>query len=422
MPLAAPDLLGLVERVQAWAREHHQIVDLLFACVATALAIADVAGLEPSNGNRELDGIGVAIIVVGGGALIWRRRASVVVLSVVFAALMVFYVRDYGSFMSIVGLIAMYSVAAHAPDRRLAWTVLTLGSVGLLVVASFSILDEADGYNYANLANTTMYIVVLSVAGGVVRNRQRLFADTQRRAEHAEHDRLAEAERAVQRERIRIAREMHDVVAHGMSVITVQAAAAEAVVFTDAEAAAGALRQIRLTGRESLDELRRMLSVLRGDEGDLSEFEPQPRLCDISKLVSHCIDAGIPTEFAIAGPERELSPGIGLAAYRIVQEALTNVMKHAGESAEASVDLTYTGRALKIEVTDTGRGAVTSLTTTGGGNGLVGMRERVEAYQGVLNAGPVAGGGYRVSATLPIDKASDRPAVVAEPTRTEVRS
>ncbi|MFT6393271.1 MAG: hypothetical protein ACJA14_002800, partial [Ilumatobacter sp.] len=115
MPTTAPDVLGLVERVQAWAREHHQIVDLLFACVATALAIADVVGLEASNGNRELDGLGVALVLVAGGALIWRRRASVVALSVVFAALMVFYVRDYGSFMSIVGLIAMYSVTAHAP-------------------------------------------------------------------------------------------------------------------------------------------------------------------------------------------------------------------------------------------------------------------------------------------------------------------
>ena len=401
MPLAAPDLLGLVERLQAWARNHHQIVDLLFACVATALAIADVAGLEPSNGNRELDGIGVAIIVVGGAALIWRRRASVAVLSVVFAALMVFYVRDYGSFMSIVGLTAIYSVAAHAPDRRLAWTAIVVGSVGLLVVASFTILDDPDGFNYANLANTTLYLIAWAVGGAVVRNRQRLFADTQRRAEHAEQDRIAEAERAVQLERIRIAREMHDVVAHGMSVITVQAAAAESVVYTDAEAAAGALRQIRLTGRESLDELRRMLSVLRGDDNDLSEFEPQPRLRDLSKLVSHCIEAGIPTEFAVTGPARELSPGIGLAAYRIVQEALTNVMKHAGESAEAKVDLTYTGRALKIEVTDTGRGAVSSLTTTGGGNGLVGMRERVRSLGGKLDITGRPGRGTTVHVRIP---------------------
>jgi signal transduction histidine kinase len=422
MPSTAPDLIGLVERLQLWSREHQQIVDVLIACVAVVISIADVVGVDHLNGSRQLDGVGLAVVLIGGVALIWRRRASVVVLAVVFAALTVFYVRNYGSFMSIVGLTAVYSVAVHAPNRRLAWAAIPVACVGLLAVASFSVLDEPSGYNYANLANTTTFLIAVAVGGVVVRNRQRLFVDTQRRAEHAEQDRLAEAERAVQRERIRIAREMHDVVAHGMSVITVQAAAAESVVYTDAHAAAEALRHIRLTGRESLDELRRMLSVLRGDDDDLSEFEPQPRLRDLSKLVSHCVEAGIPTEFVITGPERELSPGIGLAAYRIVQEALTNVIKHAGQSAEAKVDLTYASSALKIEVTDTGRGAVSSLNTTGGGNGLVGMRERVEAYQGVLNAGPVAGGGYRVSATLPIDEASDRPAVVAEPTRTEVGS
>jgi signal transduction histidine kinase len=422
MPATAPDLLGLVERMGVWTRGHQRIVDVLFASVAMAISIGDVLGVDHLNGSRELDGVGLALVLVAGVALFWRRGASVAVLAVVTAAMTVYYVRDYGSFMSVIGLTAVYSVGANAPNRRLAWTAIVVGCVGLLTVASFSILDEADGFNYANLSSTTIFLIAVAVGGAVVRNRQRLFADTERRAQHAEQDRLAEAERAVQRERIRIAREMHDVVAHGMSVITVQAAAAEAVVYTDADAAAGALRQIRLTGRESLDELRRMLSVLRGDEGDLSEFEPQPRLRDISKLVSRCAEAGIPTEFTITGPERELSPGIGLAAYRIAQEALTNVMKHAGESAEARVDLTYTGRALKIEVTDTGRGAVTSLTTTGGGNGLVGMRERVDAYQGVLNAGPVAGGGYRVSATLPIDEASDRPGIMAEPTTTKSRT
>lgn len=415
-------LIGLVERLQVWARERHQVVDVIFAAVAVAVSIGDVAGVDHLDGSRQLDGVGLALIVAGGIPLIWRRRASLAVFAVVIAVMAVFYARDYGSFMSVIGLTAVYSVAAHAPNRRVAWIALAVGCVGLLTVASFGVLDERDGFNYANLANTTLFLVAAAVGGVLIRNRERLFADTERRAEQAERDRVAEAERAVQRERTRIAREMHDVVAHGMSVITVQAAAAESVVYTDAQAAAEALRQIRLTGRESLDELRRMLSVLRGDDNDLSEFEPQPRLSDLSKLVKNCVEAGIPTGFAIDGPERELPPGVGLAAYRIVQEALTNVLKHAGESAEAKVDLTYTGRALKIEVTDTGRGAVSSLTTTGGGNGLVGMRERAEAYQGVLKTGPVAGGGYRVTATLPIDEATHRPGGVAEPATSQVRS
>lgn len=414
MSPAAPDLVGMVQRAQIWARAHHRVVDVSFAAVALLSALADVIGVDEVEGVRQLDPAGTVLLVVASSALVFRRRFSLSVLALVVAVSSIFYLRDYGTFGSAIGLAAVYSVAAHSTNRRVAWQAIIAASVLLFVVASFSVLDEPGGYNVADATNMLMYLTAVATAGAVVRNRQRLFTDIERRVERAEEDQRAAAERAVQRERIRIAREMHDVVAHGMSVITVQAAAAEAVVHTDADGAAEALRQIRSTGRESLDELRRMLSVLRGDDTDLSEFEPQPRLRDLSKLVTHCIDAGIPTDYTAAGLEREVSPGIGLAAYRIVQEALTNVMKHAGENARATVDLQYTERSLKIEVTDTGRGAVSSLTTTGGGNGLVGMRERVEAYNGVLSTGPVVGGGYRVSATLPIDDASNRPAVVAE--------
>ena len=154
-----------------------------------------------------------------------------------------------------------------------------------------------------------------------------------------------------------------------------------------------------------------MLGVLRGDETGTSHYEPQPQLCDLSKLVQHCTETGIKTELTTVGAERDLSPGVGLAVYRIVQEALTNVVKHAGDSAEATVTLHYTEHTLEVSVKDTGRGAVSSLNAAGGGNGLIGMRERVDAYHGTFSAGPRTGGGYQVSARLPTDESKDRPAV-----------
>jgi signal transduction histidine kinase len=195
---------------------------------------------------------------------------------------------------------------------------------------------------------------------------------------------------------------MHDVVAHSMSVIAVQAAAGQEVVHTDPAKAAEVFARIEAVGRESLTELRRMLGVLREAGDDDASLTPQPGLADVATLVARSADAGVATELVVEGARRPLAPGVELAAYRIVQEALTNVRKHAGASASAVVRLAYEPTTLMVEVVDDGRGAATSLSRTGTGQGLIGMRERVEVYGGELVAGPRPGGGYSVSASLPV--------------------
>ncbi len=195
---------------------------------------------------------------------------------------------------------------------------------------------------------------------------------------------------------------MHDVVAHGMSVVAVQAAAGQEIVHTNPDKAAEVFARIEAVGRESLTELRRMLGVLRETGDDEASLAPQPGITEIAAAVDESSASGVVTRLVIDGPQRPLAPGIELTAFRIVQEALTNVRKHAGRSASATVRLSYEPNVLVVDVTDDGRGAVTSLSGLGTGNGLVGMRERVEIYDGEFTSGPRPGGGYTVRATLPI--------------------
>jgi signal transduction histidine kinase len=235
-----------------------------------------------------------------------------------------------------------------------------------------------------------------------VRNRERIFVDTERRAAVAEAERLAAAERAVVSERRRIAREMHDVVAHSMSVITVQAAAGREIARANPDKAAEVFARIETVGREALAELRRMLGILReSGDGDAS-LSPQPGIADIAAAVAQSSASGVPTGLVVEGDQQALAAGVELAAYRIVQEALTNVRKHAGGAAPTTVRIAYRTDALVVEVTDDGRGALTSLSGSGAGHGLIGMRERVEVYGGEFTAGPRPGGGYAVRAVLPI--------------------
>jgi signal transduction histidine kinase len=278
--------------------------------------------------------------------------------------------------------------------------------VVLMAVAAVSILDTDGGFAYFSALSVSAFLIGSIVAGVVVRNRERIFVDTERRAAAAEADRLAEAERAVARERARIAREMHDVVAHGMSAIAVQAAGGRQIVRTDPDKAADVFANIEQIGRESLTELRRMLGVLRGGGDEVASLAPQPGIADVAVAVEQSSAAGVPTTLVVDGPRRPLAPGIELAAFRIVQESLTNVRKHAGPSASATVRVGYEPRRLLLEISDDGRGVVSSLSATGGGHGVIGMRERVDIYGGTFAAGPRPGGGYVVRAELPIGTAA----------------
>ena len=387
-----------------WSRDPRVLVDLFVAAVVAVLAVVDVASTsaEPLRGDRTADGLAYALVIAGSVTLVWRRRAPIAVLAIVTAVIVAFWLRDYGALLSVLGLPAVYAVAAHAERRRQAWWALGSAWVVLMIAASASVLDRPDGFAYLQALSVAAFLIGATAAGVLIRNRERIFVDTERRAAAAEADRLAEAERAVVRERSRIAREMHDVVAHGMSVVAVQAAAGREIVHTNPAKAAEVFARIEAVGRESLTELRRMLGVLRDTGDDEASLTPQPGITDIAAAVGQSSSTGVATELVINGEQRTVAPGIELAAYRIVQEALTNVRRHAGQSASATVRISYESDVLVVEVTDDGRGAATSLSGVGTGNGLIGMRERVEIYGGEFTSGPRPGGGYAVRAVLPI--------------------
>ncbi|MCU0262043.1 MAG: sensor histidine kinase [Ilumatobacteraceae bacterium] len=248
------------------------------------------------------------------------------------------------------------------------------------------------------------------LAGDNVRTRRAYLVELEQRAERAEALRAAEAREAVAEERTRIARELHDVVAHSVSVMVVQAGAARHIAERDPVRAADALGTIEQVGRESLQELRRVLGVLRSGPDEVTGTAPQPDLGALDGLVAQCRDAGLRVDVIVDGPVRPVPAGVGLTAYRIVQESLTNVLKHAGPAA-ASVAVSYRPADLTVEVVDDGRGAASTTRPAGStgstgstgsaGHGIVGMRERAATCGGSLVAGPRPGGGFRVRAVLP---------------------
>jgi signal transduction histidine kinase len=387
-----------------WAPDPRVLVDLLVAAVVAVLSVVDIASASDVGlpGRRPADGLAFALVIAGSLSLIWRRRTPVAVLAIVTAVLAVVYLREYGALLSVLGLPALYAVAAHEERRVLAWWVIVISSVVLVITASVSVLDTDDGFSYLTALSMLAFLAAAVAAGVLIRNRERIFVDTERRAAAAEADRLAEAERAVASERRRIAREMHDVVAHSMSVIAVQAAAGREIVHGDPDKAAEVFARIESVGRESLAELRRMLDVIRDTgDGDAS-LTPQPGIADIAHAVAQSSDGGVATQLVVEGRQRPLAPGVELTAYRIVQEALTNVRKHAGRTATATVRISYGAHELVVTVTDDGRGAATALSGIGAGQGLIGMRERVEIYGGEFSSGPRPAGGYAVRAVLPI--------------------
>ena len=386
-----------------WARDPRVLVDVIVAAVVAVLSVFEVAVASDDRlpGERAADWLAYALVVSGAASLVWRRRYPITVLAIVTALLITFWLRDYSAYLSVLGLPALFAVAVHAENRRKAWWALGVACVALMLAASVSLFDQSDGFAYLSAVSVAAFLVGAIAAGVVIRNRERIFADTERRAAEAEANRVAEAERAVVKERSRIAREMHDVVAHGMSVIAVQAAAGQEIVHTDPDKAAQVLARIEAIGRESLTELRRMLGVLREEGDESASLSPQPGIADVAAAVAQSSVTGVPTELCVEGRQRDLATGIELTAYRIVQEALTNVRKHAGGSASATVRIAFERDVLVVEVLDDGRGAATSLSGVGTGHGLIGMRERVEIYGGEFTSGPRPGGGYAVRAVLP---------------------
>ncbi|WP_327325279.1 sensor histidine kinase [Streptomyces sp. NBC_01210] len=308
-------------------------------------------------------------------------------------------------------LVIIYTVAAYDGAR---WAS-RLALVGGLAAGTLAQLrwPEANTGVGGRIFFTIFMSVPFALAwvlGDSIRTRRAYFAQLEERATRLEKEREAQAKVAVAAERARIARELHDVVAHNVSVMVVQADGAAYVLDAAPDQAKQALETISSTGRQALAEMRRLLGVLRtGDAPESGEYVPQPDVEQIEDLVEQVRGSGLTVDFKIEGTPRPLPSGVELTAYRIVQEALTNTRKHGGPEAGASVRLVYFDDGLGLLVEDDGRGSAHELYEDGGadgrGHGLIGMRERVGMVGGTLDTGPRPGGGFRISALLPLKPA-----------------
>jgi signal transduction histidine kinase len=279
---------------------------------------------------------------------------------------------------------ALYALAVWTPTRRF------LIGLGLVVAADLATIAAPGG----TARNTLPFVAVTTAVMLLVR---RVIGDRERRARIAERERDLGAREAVVEERARIARELHDVIAHNVSMMVVQAGAERRVLEDERGSTHEVLETVEQIGRDALTEMRRLVGMLRSDSPD--PLEPQPGLEDLPVLVTQVHEAGLPVDLSVEGEPRKLPAGIELSAYRIVQEALTNALKHAGD-AHASVHVRYGLDSLELEIVDNGAG--TEATPLGGGHGLVGMRERVALYGGRFDAGRRATGGFVVRVLLPI--------------------
>jgi signal transduction histidine kinase len=344
------------------------------------------------------------VFAVASAALYWRRSAPLVVLGVAVIAWAVTLGSGYSD-LGGVAIIALYSVGRYATDNRWAH----VGVVAAIVVVVVDSLTGPLSWGEGVFGGVVMFVA------WYVGRRLRL---RQERAAELLREQAAEARRIVTEERTRIARELHDVVAHRVSLMTVQAGAAKAVAAEDPEAALRAMGAVEEAGRQALAELRHLLGVLR-PETDLAGLGPQPGLADLPRLVEQIRGAGVDVSLATDGVPAELPARVDLFAYRIVQEALTNVLKHAGPGAHTEVRLGTDRSGIVIEVVDDGYAvgyADKGLESASGrqpadsdrqdrrsaaGHGIVGMRERALLLGGTLDARPRPGGGFRVVAHLP---------------------
>ncbi|MFJ6670583.1 sensor histidine kinase [Actinosynnema sp. NPDC091369] len=295
--------------------------------------------------------------------------------------------------------IALYTMVAYVGRRQGLLYAIWL-AVGTFV---WALWPMGAGVEAAFIVFVIAVIFGFSWAMGEFVGARRAYnRELEQRLKLLETERDQQARIAVGEERSRIARELHDVVAHAVSVMVVQADGASYAIRTNPDLAEAAVRTIADTGRQALTELRRLLGVLRSEDQSGTQWVPQPDAGDLHELAENCRAAGLPVRLETAGELSALPAGLGLGVYRIVQEALTNTLKHAGSGATATVRVTQAADQVEVEVADDGFGTPHDLVAVSGGNGLIGMRERAGVLGGTLEAGPNPGGGWRVRAVLPL--------------------
>jgi signal transduction histidine kinase len=375
--------------------------DVLVAVAVTGVQIAAVllAGRDQPE-RASLDVFGVGLLAVGGLVLAVRRRHPVVVLWVVVASTLAYSLTDYPAGGVVLALIVAFFTAQTRGHR-----VAGFGAIALLYVTfvwNGALMGTEPGPGLGEAVAIAAWMLVLVAVAEIVRVRRAYVGEVRERAREAERARAEEALRRQGEERLRIARELHDVLAHNISLMNVQASTALHLLDEHPQQARPALTAIKRASSEALGELRAVLDALR-QVGEAPPRTPAPGLSGLGDLVSQAATAGLPVETVVEGVARPLPARVELAAFRICQEAVTNVIRHAGP-ASARVRLAYGEGELVVQIDDDGRGAASN-GGGGGGNGLVGMRERAAALGGSVEAGPRAGGGFRVRARLPLEEA-----------------
>ncbi len=392
---------------------------LLVAALAVFVALPSVA-TATSHQNGVAVALGMVASVVMPAALYWRRTRPVASAVTVYAAALLHFVAGAPLvFSDVLIFVALYSVTVYGPvwAGRVALAGALVGALlmGLWVNGSpgpgltgggpYDLRLAVDDLLAIALISGLIGVACLFVwAMGLVRRSRLAHTETlAERARRLEIERDQQAQIATAAERSRIAREMHDVVAHSLSVVIAQADGGRYAAAADPEAAVRALTTISETGRAALADMRKILGVLRapgGGEEESQGMTPQPIDADLDGLVAQLRSSGLDVSLVRVGEARPLPPGLGLTVYRICQEALTNVLKHGGPTASATVLLQWAPARIVVQVDDTGRGA--AATSDGAGHGLLGMRERVNLFAGTLEAGAKPGGGFRVRAEIPL--------------------
>lgn len=387
--------------LRRWGARHPWVVD---GAVAFAVALT---GLPTAIHHPSLRPWTWLLSIALAVPLVWRRRAPAVVFGVVALIGLQQWVIGFPIPADAAVLVALYTVAAYRP-RRWALAAAAVVELGVVLVA-VRFLPAGDVWG--SLVFLTGLAVAAFFIGTSVRNRRAYLGALVDRATSLERERDQQARLAATEERARIARELHDIVAHSLTVVVTMSEAAAVTVDADPAAARTAMTQVAATGRTALGEMRRLLGVLRADEpvpgvapADAATRSPAPGLDGLDDLVAGARSAGLPVRLTVSGPARHLPSTLDVTAYRVVQESLTNALKHAEDPTGVHVSLRWTDTDLHIDVTDDGRQAATRPEAPG--HGLTGMRERLSLFGGAVSSGPGAAGGWTVHAVLPLAGAS----------------
>jgi signal transduction histidine kinase len=377
---------------QWWLRRHPELLAIPVA--AFQLAVCYVAGRHQPKAE-PLDALAVVLLVGSGLALAARRRYPVVVLAVTGAATVLYHALGYPNGPFVLALVVAIFGAVRRGHRMAVWIGAAVFYVSYLVLTR--LVDRYENPQLGQALGVAAWLLVILVVADLVRVRRERVVDAAR--SRAEEERRRQSE-----ERLRVARELHDVLAHNISLINVQAGVALHLIDERPEQARTALAAIKDASKDALGELRSVLGVLRAPDDDEAPRAPAPSLARLDGLVAQAAATGLAVELAVDGDPRPLPAPVDLAAFRIVQEALTNVTRHAGTARSAVVHVRYDADDVTVQIDDDGDAPARSgSTTVGTGSGIRGMRERAAALGGTLEAGPRLDGGFRVSATLPLE-------------------